>query len=914
MDEEQNNNEQNLGEKINDGVQDTKNAVKDGANLGKNVATGNVLGAIKDGFKLLGNKTVRKTILIAILIPIIVIVMLASSIYAIFDGIGSKVQDVISKIENLFTVDWDNGNGAITISDEAIDEIIATIESTGVDLADLKLMGDVEDNAIDKESEEYKEVLRKYIRKFYEAQVVTETLNTNPGWFEEYILNGGKTYGAVYVYRPKDVEIEETVENLEKDQLKYMSYEKMQEKATNGKINDIKGYFSVKDGKLVIPEWITTTVSKSKSKSTNITLNTNITLREIEYKSLITQYTTPMNFFIYLAMVSQNPEFVAAVTELVKGSEIHITVLDTETTNIEDEIYTYTTHTKGSSVSYEDITDDYGIVINTKKVVTPINTSSNEEENTKTTITTVIPTVKVTHVKTWFCEQDITYVKKELEPYHDSYVLDSSNDATLADDPEPAEPPEGSTVSWITDRKKDITVDTTGTTYEEGIRGDVVDKTDDFIKLLDIKYKLPNTNRYEAAGINNMVGGAEMLFSLMQKDSGLQNLEQVMRYVLGKYANKDFGVDSLDGSGLFEITDFSSVSQIQGGTTEDKFWYALKSLGYSDEAICGAMGNIKQESGFKTTALNSSSGAYGISQWMGGRLDSLKNYANSKSTTEEDEIIQIEFLIAEITGKGNAKDYANRRTAGGKGELYHTYDEWASAKTVEEAAVYYCWFFETPSTSSVENETTKKEEEKRIKYAKEYYEKYKGRGTGGSYTTNQNGGYGVKGYYTSSTGRKFTILNQNSISGWSDKCNRAASAIIASGYSNKSSMELISDINNKYDASIYSAIPSTAKYWSHYGLKVSHYEQPGMNYQTKLKEQLTSGGYALLWLNNNKSTYKGKSGIVWTKKYHWIAVIDYKQEGNTMKIAVADYSGINWVGLDEFSTHGVTNMVFISEK
>lgn len=559
MDEEQNNNEQNLGDKINDGVQDTKNAVKDGANLGKNVATGNVLGAIKDGFKLLGNKTARKTILIAVLIPIIVIVALASSIYAIFDGIGSKVQDVISKIENLFTVDWDNGNGAITISDEAIDEIIATIESTGVDLADLKLMGDVEDNAIDKESEEYKEVLRKYIRKFYEAQVVTETLNTNPGWFEEYILNGGKTYGAVYVYRPKDVEVEETVENLEKDQLKYMSYEKMQEKATNGKINDIKGYFSVKDGKLVIPEWITTTVSKSKSKSTNITLNTNITLREIEYKSLITQYTTPMNFFIYLTMISQNPEFVAAVTELVKGSEIHLTVLDTETTNIEDEIYTYTTHTKGSSVSYEDITDDYGNVISTKKVVTPINTSSSEEENTKTTITTVIPAVKVTHVKTWFCEQDITYVKKELEPYHDSYVLDSSNDATLADDPEPAEPPEGSTVSWITDRKKNITVDTTGTTYEEGIRGDVVDKTNDFIKLLDIKYKLPNTNRYEAAGKSNMVSGAEMLFSLMQKDSGLQNLEQVMRYILGKYANKDFGVESLDFS-IFNAKDFKNVS------------------------------------------------------------------------------------------------------------------------------------------------------------------------------------------------------------------------------------------------------------------------------------------------------------------------------------------------------------------
>ncbi len=50
MDEEQNN-EQNLGQKASQDIQDTTNAVKDGADLAKNVSTGNVLGAVKDGVK-----------------------------------------------------------------------------------------------------------------------------------------------------------------------------------------------------------------------------------------------------------------------------------------------------------------------------------------------------------------------------------------------------------------------------------------------------------------------------------------------------------------------------------------------------------------------------------------------------------------------------------------------------------------------------------------------------------------------------------------------------------------------------------------------------------------------------------------------------------------------------------------------
>ena len=39
-----------------------------------------------------------------------------------------------------------------------------------------------------------------------------------------------------------------------------------------------------------------------------------------------------------------------------------------------------------------------------------------------------------------------------------------------------------------------------------------------------------------------------------------------------------------------------------------------------------------------------------------------------------------------------------------------------------------------------------------------------------------------------------------------------------------------------------------------------------------------------------------------------------KEENGVKQMCVADWRGISWVGIDEFSTHGVTHMVFVNEK
>lgn len=577
MDEEQNN-EQNLGQKASQDIQDTTNAVKDGADLAKNVSTGNVLGAVKDGVKLIGNKKVRRTILVLLLIPIIVIVALGMSLFSVFGTIGDTIQNVVHSFIDLFKIvdDWD---GSIKIKDEDISKVIKEIENLGFDMDDLWLLGDIEKEDTDNEEtlkKKQEEAAKKYIRKFLEAQLVTETPH-----YEPVIASGNaynqKTYGQVYIYRANDQEY--INENSKATPMSWMSYSTMQEEAAKNNekgLNAIKNHYSIDDeGKLVIAQW-------TKIETTGKADEVIISLKHIDYKSAISQYTTPMNFFIYLTMVSQNPEFVSAVTDMVKNSRIELTIMDTETVNVEEEKYSYIRNSKTTTEKKHQGT------------VTGKSTSKNEPRNmlktTKITTTTVIPTVKITYAKTWFSEQRITYKLEQQTPYHNYEKNTANEDSSLADDQEPGDPSAGKTVEWNTNKCREITTDVTGTTYKEETRGNVIDKTgekgsngvtqdsyknerrqvknnftvDDkttFLGLLDDYFKIPNSNRYEAAGKTNMVGGAEWLFGLMEKDGRLQNLEQVMRYVMYKYTGKEYGVKELDLS-IFNIRDFSDLTSV----------------------------------------------------------------------------------------------------------------------------------------------------------------------------------------------------------------------------------------------------------------------------------------------------------------------------------------------------------------
>ena len=104
---------------------------------------------------------------------------------------------------------------------------------------------------------------------------------------------------------------------------------------------------------------------------------------------------------------------------------------------------------------------------------------------------------------------------------------------------------------------------------------------------------------------------------------------------------------------------------IYGSTIQEKVWYGMRSLGFSEISTAAAMGNIHYESGtFNPEAIeggyDENTGGIGICQWTNagrgseGRNTQLKKYAESKGTTWMDENTQVEFLLYEISGSGAA--------------------------------------------------------------------------------------------------------------------------------------------------------------------------------------------------------------------------------------------------------------------
>ena len=94
----------------------------------------------------------------------------------------------------------------------------------------------------------------------------------------------------------------------------------------------------------------------------------------------------------------------------------------------------------------------------------------------------------------------------------------------------------------------------------------------------------------------------------------------------------------------------SGVGRTAGNTTEEKVWNMLADKGLKPGAISGIMGNINAESSFDPKAVNPSSGAYGVGQWLGGRLDNLKTYAKDLGKDPSDLQTQIDFLWKEFNG------------------------------------------------------------------------------------------------------------------------------------------------------------------------------------------------------------------------------------------------------------------------
>jgi hypothetical protein len=140
---------------------------------------------------------------------------------------------------------------------------------------------------------------------------------------------------------------------------------------------------------------------------------------------------------------------------------------------------------------------------------------------------------------------------------------------------------------------------------------------------------------------------------------------------------------------------------------QEKIWGRMRERGYSDIAIAGTFGNISQESGdFQPDICEQGRpdgvGGIGLVQWSGGRRKQLEAYAQEHGKSWQDEDLQIEFLLKELTpGMSEPNVSYQMMTVSNDGKrvpLGRTWkpSDWTDASSVDDATAAFCWCFERP--------------------------------------------------------------------------------------------------------------------------------------------------------------------------------------------------------------------------
>ena len=91
----------------------------------------------------------------------------------------------------------------------------------------------------------------------------------------------------------------------------------------------------------------------------------------------------------------------------------------------------------------------------------------------------------------------------------------------------------------------------------------------------------------------------------------------------------------------------------------------LKGVGMTDDQIAGSLGGLSMETaGFDPNTVNPKSGAFGIGQWLGDRLQNLKQYAAYNNKPINDFGTQLDFLESELRWgqKGSLQAILNAKT------------------------------------------------------------------------------------------------------------------------------------------------------------------------------------------------------------------------------------------------------------
>lgn len=467
----------------------------------------------------------------------------------------------------------------------------------------------------------------------------------------------------------------------------------------------------------------------------------NMTSTRINYQQLVSGYQMPFDYLWALLVISENKDFVSKVADLVYNSEIEITVHDNITKNTSVMTDTYTKATKV-------VTDD--IVVNVKYDDNEKNEYGGpyqkEKEDTYTTTTTIITTtntlnIALTKANVWIVDYtqefqqqapEITTTTSNKNFENEEYPNEDSPDkqdsidtmglAQAFKQTKQNEYQKNYTnviTNLISLQSKyyyktiNRTVNTSNTT--ENIKyisspAVIEEKTDkdaeedNFVKIL-----VQNSRaRYTISGVTSW------LFEILENSPRTKEMLDLTKYLLYKATDIDYGVTEFDFE-IFDPKNFKDLNNIYEGSSNldgvaGQIYDFLLSKGIPPVGAAAILGNINGESGLNPSAINPSSGASGLCQWMGGRFEKLQDLATSKGVSWTDVDVQLEHL-------GNEFEY----------DCYRDVHDVIMSATDESQLEYATWYWGRYfEVFFIDNdfEASKNKTAKRYEYAQNYYRKY----------------------------------------------------------------------------------------------------------------------------------------------------------------------------------------------
>lgn len=533
--------------------------------------------------------------------------------------------------------------------------------------------------------------------------------------------------------------ISSTIESKVVD-LKYVPLEQLENDINDNPEQALNEFSLDNNYKLITATW-----SYSDNK---LTVSKNGTA--LDYKSVLSKYTMPMEYVLSWYIDTQNKEFASNLAQLALDSEFVIMLEDNiSTTRV------ITTTEESSQTQQEDENGEYSINIeNVDLHQTNMETQSTERVSSK---------LELIYADTWFVKFDNKLVLEQT-----SKNLQNAN-GTVTQNKSSSTATSIGTDQWSeTETKTEKNIDEDGNEITEEVE---IVKNYQKETTTQVTTDTETVSNEYKAGESQVTGNEkkfvelyksyptegwltiDWLIGILEDNTKTANLVDITKYLVYKASGKDMGIIAFNFS-EYAPSSFNTSSGIYGNSVEEKVWFALRDAGYSEEATAGAMGNIYAESGFSPTLVEygqtEERGGIGLCQWTFGRCQYLREYANEQGKEWQDEQVQIEYLLMELEDSEYFNDPGlySEKFPNGK-------NSWTEADSIEKATKAFCATFERPSASAFASSI-----QKRIDAAKGYYEQFKGKTKPSGSSIAVDNGDGYTAIYVSNTGKQFKEYKQ----------------------------------------------------------------------------------------------------------------------------------------------------------